>query len=1072
MNIKQIEILINDSLNNSSINKINSTQIFEQIKNDSNKWNIGLELFYSSSSDVAKLFGLTLIRDYLRSYTNSTYSNERLNIRQSILNWVQQSFKILPKIEAYVINNIASILTLCIKCDFPENWPNAFEDILQLSELGWIGIDLCVRIIADLDVEVVMFSESRSQEEINHNRTIKDAMRLGTILYNIVNLLTSSAAQSIHKDEYITIGELCLNTLATMIGWIDINLIVNDNILPQIYQFLQCSPLSSHACGCILEIVKKGMDPTEKVKLIANIGVINILSQLPFNPTTCEDETIEDDIGTIIDVIFLELIGCWIEFENYVLTTDLQSIENSPLNSPMRSLHEQMGAIGQLTGEQLQLCIPVLMKVFSHGESIVSATVINAMKKLVNHIKKQQPQNPSANELISESILVFRNMYPDWFFVAADFILPILSGIYSQLQYTVHFYESSLEADEDDEEIAAEIEAKNQMRQLFVACCRICPLSCLDLITGVFSSIPQPLYTAPFPPLEAALRLVHAFGECGTHHQLLVTEGLFPRVIEAIHQSEIHRHRHPMVLMAYYEVATRYTTQTPISTIQQVVVALVSPKGLRHPDRQLRSRSAFFMRKITESLRDDASLLLQVVGSFADLILTQTGSPPPLPEQAEMHLLEAIGLMTSARSYIPENNSNNNNNQISTSNNNATNNPEEAHLQLSLLQDMLSSLVNQLLSLLSDSNRVNRYGEQLSEIVAWKFGSLGALTKGHSPKSHNGEVSNLFYGASISILPVICEFAKYKQSRNKSIIFLHRMVQCIGYRVIELCPQSIGIFLEYSDITDFDHPVQLLNQLMSEFGTTSYNQLIYPIINEHFLIVINRLSLFYNELQQLSSNDISTSSIEQQQQHETSLEADKFTILKQLSTFLQTITSYRCDTILYSEINLHRLPEILSIIINGLHGGENDGIRIIQGIPLRRFSLTTLSNLINSWLSPQSINNIQLDVKNLFSSILCEEALPIIFRSLTSGSMNLSDAQVQGYIGDIAGLIWTMKSTLPNDTRDYFQQRLFPSLSSIRWSDIAIVELSRLLESNEEQLGSLNNFREAFKKLVRKYCNK
>lgn len=76
-----------------------------------------------------------------------------------------------------------------------------------------------------------------------------------------------------------------------------------------------------------------------------------------------------------------------------------------------------------------------------------------------------------------------------------------------------------------------------------------------------------------------------------------------------------------MVLMAYYEVATRYTTQTPIPTIQQVVVALVSPKGLRHPDRQLRSRSAFFMRKITESLRDDASLLLQVVGSFAGKFL-------------------------------------------------------------------------------------------------------------------------------------------------------------------------------------------------------------------------------------------------------------------------------------------------------------------------------------------------------------------------------------------------------------------------------------------------------------------
>ena len=29
---------------------------------------------------------------------------------------------------------------------------------------------------------------------------------------------------------------------------------------------------------------------------------------------------------------------------------------------------------------------------------------------------------------------------------------------------------------------------------------------------------------------------MNAFGECGTQHQSLVTEGVFPRVIEAIHQ--------------------------------------------------------------------------------------------------------------------------------------------------------------------------------------------------------------------------------------------------------------------------------------------------------------------------------------------------------------------------------------------------------------------------------------------------------------------------------------------------------------------------------------------------------
>jgi hypothetical protein len=374
---------------------------------------------------------------------------------------VRETFIGADRIEPYAMNNVANILTLCIKCDFPENWDNAFDEILLLSDLGWSGIDLCARIIADLDVEVVMFSESRTPEEVNHNRVVKDAMRTsggGSILFNMVNFLTTSAGQATHKEECVSIGELCLNTLATMIGWIDIGLIVNDTILPQLYQYLQYGPLSSAACGCLLEIAKKGMDPTDKVKLLANIGIITVLSELPFNPTTCEDETIEDDIGTVIDLIFLELMGCWIEFENYVLNTDMASIENSPSESNLRANHELMGEIGQLTGEQLKGCLPVLMKVFTHGESVVSATVIAALKKLVGHIKKQQPTNAAADQLVSTSVMSLRSMYPDWFFVAADYIPQILSGIYMQLQYNVRFYESSLEADEDDEEIAAEVE--------------------------------------------------------------------------------------------------------------------------------------------------------------------------------------------------------------------------------------------------------------------------------------------------------------------------------------------------------------------------------------------------------------------------------------------------------------------------------------------------------------------------------------------------------------------------------------------------------------------------------------
>jgi hypothetical protein len=98
--------------------------------------------------------------------------------------------------------------------------------------------------------------------------------------------------------------------------------------------------------------------------------------------------------------------------------------------------------------------------------------------------------------------------------------------------------------------------------------------------------------------------------------------------------------------------------------------------------------------------------------------------------------------------------------------------------------------------------------------------------------------------------------------------------------------------------------------------------------------------------------------------------------------------------------------------------------------------------------------------------LLCNEALPTAFRSFTSGALNLGDAQVQGYVGEVSNLIWTMSSVVsPQETHRYIQSILLPSL---QWPPQAINEMSRLLDGKD--LGQLNTFREAFKKLIRKLC--
>lgn len=416
-----------------------------------------------------------------------------------------------------------------------------------------------------------------------------------------------------------------------------------------------------------------------------------------------------------------------------------------------------------------------------------------------------------------------------------------------------------------------------------------------------------------------------------------------------------------------------------------------------------------------------------------------------MAEQAEMHLLEAIGLMTSARSVAPEG--------VATFVN------TEANLQLGLLQEMLGSLVEQLQSLLQDPIRLSRYGEQLAEVAAWKFGSLGALTKGHSLKSHAGQVAKMFHSSLESILTVICEFAKYKQSRNKAIIFLHRMVQCIGHHVLESCSKCIETLLEFSEPTDIDHPIQLLNQLMAEFGTTHYAPSVIEIVDPVLLLVVDRLSGIFNELQQLSASSDHAESTPD------TLEAEKLGILKHFLMFLQHVATFHIHPVFLSPRNVHRLPDLLQNVISGIQGGENDGIRVSMGLVLRRSSLLCLTSLVSAWLSLSS-SNVPGEVRDLLSNLLCNEALPSAFRSFTSGSLNLSDAQVQGYVGEVANLIWTMSSVVsPQDTHQYINGILLPSL---QWPASASNEMSRLL--NGSDLGPLNSFREAFKKLIRRIC--
>ena len=158
-----------------------------------NRWSIGLDLFFKTDSAVSRFFGLSLVRDYLLGNRSEIPAEHRVQIRQLILSWLLTACQQNTSIPSYIENNIATVLTRALKLDFPLEWPSAFKDILAISGMGsLLGFTVALRVITELDAEVIMFDERRSGEEISHNSLIKDTMRQQNIVKDIVEFLCQS----------------------------------------------------------------------------------------------------------------------------------------------------------------------------------------------------------------------------------------------------------------------------------------------------------------------------------------------------------------------------------------------------------------------------------------------------------------------------------------------------------------------------------------------------------------------------------------------------------------------------------------------------------------------------------------------------------------------------------------------------------------------------------------------------------------------------------------------------------------------------------------------------------------
>ena len=341
----------------------------------------------------------------------------------------------------------------------------------------------------------------------------------------------------------------------------------------------------------------------------------------------------KDEALLTLALTVLKHFASWVDvmllLQDQVMTLVFGSLSSSPGVAAIQYLQELV-ARGMDDERKLPLLqeMDLLRKLHLHVNlETVDASPIEVVIEVAKLIDATGQELAPMIESTNNNA-IFQNLWPqvmELFFRCLAFddidvsgaVLPLASRIAtmkdvpaSQLLTIMHHqmkYPDDYHFDYEDDDEAEEEVYRAELRKLYQRLVRAFPELCLQFLCEVLANLPAPLSTCPTPDVEAALRLVHHFGE-GIRPppglKTVMTNETFCAVLTALHQSDITDHTHREVLLLYFDLSVRYYPiflEQP-ELLPKVLEALSGKRGLRHPHPRMRSRSCYLLLRLVKSV--------------------------------------------------------------------------------------------------------------------------------------------------------------------------------------------------------------------------------------------------------------------------------------------------------------------------------------------------------------------------------------------------------------------------------------------------------------------------------------
>ncbi|XP_034152629.1 exportin-T isoform X2 [Esox lucius] len=729
---------------------------FEQLKESHDAWEVCAEALAKSvySDDHVKFFCFQVLEHQIKYRHGSLNAAQQQLIRETLMKWLQCQLMNTQAEKPFIRNKAAQVFALTFVMEYLTHWPKFFFDILSLVGLNPHGVDIYLRTLMAIDAEVVDRDIVHTAEEVRRNTLIKDNMR-----EHVIPSLVESWYQILgaYQQSHPEITCQCLEVVGAYVSWIDLNLIANDRFVNLLLSQMCVEDLREEACDCLFEIVNKGMDPTDKTKLIESLCQV-LQSAGFFNVEQEEDVDFLAKFSRLVNGMGQSLVLSWTKLAK---------------SGDVKVAAETLRA--------LEAKVPLLIKLLVHEDDDISANIVGFCYDYL-HVLKQLPLLTDQQKANVEAIML---------------------AVMKKLTY-----DDEYNFDNEGEDEAMFVEYRKQLKMLLDRLAQVSPELLLEAVRRVFSSTMQTWQTASFMEVEVAIRLLYMLGEAlpashGAHFSGDTAKtSTLQDMMRTLVSCGVSSYQHTSVVLEFFETVVRYDKFFLVEPqhIPNVLMAFLDHRGLRHSSPKVRSRVAYLFSRFVKTLHKHMNAfiedILTRIQDLLELVPPENGVPALLTSDDQLFVFETAGVLV-------------------------VNGEGPAERKQALMRSLLMPLTDAFRLLLAKlaTEREEERQAVLADCLSHAVGFASRTSKAFSNKQtvkHCG-CTEVYRDCLQTFLPALSCPVQRGALRSAVRSFLHRMIICLEEEVLPFIPAASEHMLKDCEPKDLQEFIPLISQITAKF---------------------------------------------------------------------------------------------------------------------------------------------------------------------------------------------------------------------------------------------------------------